>query len=402
MENHKKEATTQARPGRVSRVLRGMLGVLLASGAVSVIAMPQAPGVKAVAPIVVESANTTSVEKVLERSEARRLVFVGETHTSLSDHQLQLQVLKAMQAQGGELAIGVEWFQRPFQPVLDRYVRGEIDEQTLLRESEYFDRWGFDFRLYRDILRFAREQGIRILALNTSRELSAAIRKQGLDGLSGEDRGRLPEDYDFNNAEYTEQLKAVFELHQGRDKDDPEAFQRFLEVQLTWDETMAAGVAEYLGAGVENRILVLAGRGHTHEAAIMGRVARRIGLRGLSIASYRPGDVFEQPDFLVLQPSQYLPPSGLIGVGLEERDDQVLIVSISDGSNAGKAGVTVGDRLLEIDGTPIGDYVDVKLAMMDREPGETLSIKLERASFFGLKSQEDVAVTLVPRRPAMH
>ena len=134
----------------------------------------------------------------------------------------------------------------------------------------------------------------------------------------------------------------------------------------------------------------------------MGRVARRIGLRGLSIASYRPGDVFEQPDFLVLQPSQYLPPSGLIGVGLEERDDQVLIVSISDGSNAGKAGVTVGDRLLEIDGTPIGDYVDVKLAMMDREPGETLSIKLERASFFGLKSQEDVAVTLVPRRPAMH
>ena len=35
---------------------------------------------------------------------------------------LQLEVLRAMAEQPGELALGVEWFQAPFQPVLDRYL----------------------------------------------------------------------------------------------------------------------------------------------------------------------------------------------------------------------------------------------------------------------------------------
>ena len=66
----------------------------------------------------------------------KRVVYVGETHTAWGDHLLQLEVLKAMATQPGELALGVEWFQAPFQPVVDRYLAGEIDEKAALAAAE--------------------------------------------------------------------------------------------------------------------------------------------------------------------------------------------------------------------------------------------------------------------------
>jgi len=381
---------------------RNMLGILLMAAMAPLAAKPNGAVDNSVAPIVVETANITSVEQVLQRTEAKRLVFVGETHTSLSDHQLQLQVLKVMHEQGGDLAIGVEWFQRPFQPVLDRYIEGDIGESEFLRKSEYFQRWGFDYRLYRDILRYAQEHGIRVLALNASREITQAIREKGLDGLAKEQRGRLPQSYDFDNAKYAEHLRKIFQIHKGRNQEDPEAFRRFLEVQLTWDETMASGVAEYLAASEDRRVLVFAGKGHTHAAAIPGRVARRNGIKGLSIASYQPGEAFEQPDFLVLQPSQYLPPAGLIGVTLEEKENGVHITSISKGSLAGKAGIKAGDRLLAIGDVPIVSYTDVKLAMLDRLPGDTLAVKVHRSGLFGIETEVEAEVTLIAQRLLPH
>lgn len=367
--------------------------------AANAVAMPRSSQPADVPPIFVDAKKTATLQEALSRPEAKRLVYVGEMHTSYSDHQLQLRVLEAMHAQGGSLVLGVEWFQRPFQDVLDRYIAGEIDEATMLSETEYFSRWRFDYRLYRDILRFAREKGIRVLALNAGRELTNAVRKQGLDGMPAELRKRLPADYDFENPSYEEQLKAVFQLHEKRFADDEKAFKRFLEVQMTWDETMAETTARYLNADPEGRILVLAGRGHTHRAAIPKRVTRRTGLPGLTIATYQPGATFESPDFIVLQPPQQLPPKGLIGVGLEERKGGVFITSIAEASNAGEAGIRKGDRLVSIEDKFIDTYADVQIAMTGRSPGEKILLKVHREGFFGLSEDQDLEVTLVSPGP---
>ena len=53
------------------------------------------------------------------------------------------------------LAIGLEMFQRPFQPHLDDYVAGRIGIDELLARTEYFDRWRYDARLYAPIFEFA-------------------------------------------------------------------------------------------------------------------------------------------------------------------------------------------------------------------------------------------------------
>ena len=361
-------------------------------------ALPGAAGKQStVTPIVVETVKTTTLEDALENLRAERVVYVGETHTSLSDHQLQLQVLKTMAAQGGELVLGVEWFQRPFQPALDRFIAGEIDEKQLLRDTEYFQRWGFDYRLYRDILRYAREQGVRVLALNASRELTDQIGKHGLDGLPDSVIEQKPDSYDFDDAQYATYLKGVFEQHQSRlpGAEKEGAFRRFLEVQLTWDESMAQTVAEYLQANPSARVLVLAGRGHTHDAAIPRRVTRRTNIVGVSIASYETNSPFEQPDYLVLQEPQRLPAQGLIGVGLEEGEDGVVITSISPGSNAKDAGIEIGDRIIRVGDKAISDYMDVRLTMLDRRPGDKLRLRLRREGWLGSEREIDAEVRLI-------
>lgn len=362
--------------------------------------MPQAAKGSNVAPIVIETTKTTTLDEVLSRREAQRVVYVGETHASLSDHDLQLQVLKSMHRQGGKLVVGVEWFQRRFQPVLDRYIAAEIDEPGLLREGEYFERWGFDYRLYREILQFARNNGIRVLALNAERELTDAIREQGLDGLAEDVRSRLPASYDFDNGSYAQHLQDIFKLHEGRFANSPGAFQRFLEVQLTWDETMAETVARHLESDPAARVLVLAGRGHTHRAAIPQRVTRRTDIAGISIASYQPGATFQKPDFMVLQVERRLPPQGLMGVELKERDGGVYITRIAEGSKAGEAGIEAGDRIDAIQEQPITTYVDIKLAMMDLAPGQVINVKVHRESLFGLGRDIETEVPLVGRRRA--
>ena len=45
----------------------------------------------------------------------------------------------------------------------------------MLKQTEYFTRWRFDYRLYRPILRFARDQGLPLVALNVPRELTERV-----------------------------------------------------------------------------------------------------------------------------------------------------------------------------------------------------------------------------------
>jgi len=63
---------------------------------------------------------------ILQQSTPGQVVYVGETHNRYADHLLQGAVLASFVDQGKPVAIGVEWFQRPFQSVVNRYIAGEI------------------------------------------------------------------------------------------------------------------------------------------------------------------------------------------------------------------------------------------------------------------------------------
>lgn len=319
----------------------------------------------------------------MERLTDQRLVYVGETHTAFADHLIQLEVLRGMAQRAEGLAVGVEWFQARFQPVLDDFLAGRIDEAEMLRLTEYYDRWRFDYRLYRPIVQFAKQQGIPIVALNASAELTSAISKHGINDLPTDLREQLPDSYDVSDKAYEDILRQSFLLH-GR-ADDEASFQRFVEVQLTWDEVMAQNVSDYLAEDPDHRMLVLAGKGHIGgRRGIPSRVTRRTGLDGVTIGSYSPAsNPFDVADYLVLAQDRNLPPAGLMRVLLDTRDDGVFVSGFSSDSPAKEAGFKTGDRLVSINGSPIRHFADVKIAMIDQQPGSEIEVTLSRDSLLG-------------------
>ncbi len=218
-----------------------------------------------------------------------RAVCIGEEHSNPHAHWAQLQVLDQIsqraQAANEQMAVGMEMFQRPFQGVLDDYVAGRIDEAAMLARTGWKERWGFDYALYRPLIRMAVERKAQLLALNVLTELKKKFSKKGIDGLTPEDRAKIPE-LDLDDAQHRAWWDSQMMDHPGGDHghghghDGPSSeekamFDRMYKVQVLWDETMADTAARWLKGGDDRMIVILAGDGHCHDSAIVKRLARR-------------------------------------------------------------------------------------------------------------------------------
>lgn len=205
------------------------------------------------------------------------VVYLGEQHDSAADHATQLDIITALYAENSDVAIALEMVQRPFQPALDAYLAGELDEAELIIESEYDQRWGFPWEFYAPILRFAQAHQLPVVALNAPSEISRKVARQGLDSLEGEDfRYILPiSEIDTQNEAYQELVRSPFSAHSSHGTFN---FENFFAAQVLWDETMAMTVAEFRQANPETQVIVLAGQGHVvYGYGIPDRVARRLG-----------------------------------------------------------------------------------------------------------------------------
>lgn len=202
-----------------------------------------------------------------------RVVYVGERHDEPLDHAVQYSILRHLEHYEPSLAIGMEMFQVPFQEPLTRWSAGLIDESVLRRETEYDERWGFDFGMYRPILEYARSRGIEIVALNAPRELSVAVAKGGLVSLSAEQLAELPE-LDLDEPQHRALFDAEFDAAEHAAKD---SLDQYYAAQVVWDETMASRVAETLARpGGPSKMIVFAGRVHVkYGLGVPKRAARR-------------------------------------------------------------------------------------------------------------------------------
>ena len=210
-------------------------------------------------PVAVEISTLKTFADVMERVAGKQIIYVGENHNQFSHHVLELEVIKDLHRRGKKIAIGMEMFQRPFQRTLDDYIEERIDERELLKRTQYFKRWGFDYNLYRSILQFARSEKIPVVALNMSQEIVDKVFKGGLDSLSEEDKKWVPPRMDFSDDAYKERLQKVFQEHEGF---GAENFNFFFQAQILWDETMSESVDEFLKAQPTDQMVVLAGNGH--------------------------------------------------------------------------------------------------------------------------------------------
>jgi aminopeptidase N len=334
----------------------------------------------------VATPRTMAFEEIVDQLMENRVIYVGEIHTSYEDHLLQLRVIQSLHQRDPRLAIGMEMFTPTAQEVLDAYIAGEMDEWEFLKKSRWFERWRFDYRLYRDILDFARSNKIPIIALNLDKEIVSKVFKEGgVSALSDEERQQLPPERDLDLPGYQERLAAVYTMHsQGGHGPASGKFAGFFQAQALWDETMAARAADYLRDHPEERLVVIAGRGHvTKESGIPPRVARRLEVKQAVVVNGDGRDIEPgSSDYVLFSPEVTLPPAAMLGVSLAEKEGGVLVEGFSPHGQAKGAGLKEGDFILAINDEPVRTVEDLKIIMFYREKGETVRLRVVRPHKF--------------------
>ncbi len=200
----------------------------------------------------------SSYERFLSLAERARVIYLGETHDRKDIHEFQLRVMKDLHSKGYSLIILMEAFQQQFQDALDEYIDGEIDEEEMLKRTEYYRRWRFDKELYAPLWRFAKEKGIRLFALNIPSELLREIRERGIEEVKSH---YLPKKLMPFRRKHREFLRKAMGKHKIKDE------KHFFDIQLAWDMGMAFRIAKVALFHPEEKLVVIVGSGHVWEGS---------------------------------------------------------------------------------------------------------------------------------------
>jgi uncharacterized iron-regulated protein len=109
-----------------------------------------------VVPSYAEKLRTGCASQCVESVAKADVVHREKTHDSKKDHQNQLEIIKALYQRRRKIAIALEMFQRPHQETINQYLTGKPTETELVRQ------WGFPWKLYAPILRYAKTNKIPV------------------------------------------------------------------------------------------------------------------------------------------------------------------------------------------------------------------------------------------------
>jgi uncharacterized iron-regulated protein len=330
--------------------------------------------------------------EVIASMARRDVVLLGETHNSADDHAWQLATLGALHMLRPRMVIGFESFPRKAQPVLDKWISGELSEKQLLEQTDWEQAWGWPAELYLPLFRFARINRIPMRALNIDSKLIQAISAKGWDAVpeaqkEGVTRPAAP------SPSYLNDLFDAYKLHperQGAEKaqrDDPD-FLRFVDSQTTWDRAMAQGLADAVRTTRDTgRALVVGimGSGHIRYGHGVAHQLRDLGIEDIGMLLPVPTrsdcaelDGIADAVFAIPKLPSSAPPPPRLGVQIEQTKDGVNVAKVTAGSLAEATGLRSGDRIVSIAGAGVARVSEVIRAVHAQPPGTWMPLRILR------------------------
>jgi len=203
-----------------------------------------------------QTGKSISFDALINDLSTADVIYIGEKHTDPAHHAIQLKVIQRIFDKYPDTVVGMEMFDRTYQPILDRWSAGKLDEQDFLEKVHWYANWKFDFGLYRDILRYIKDHHIQLIGLNLPFHIPPKIAVGGIENLSEEDRKHLAEKIDTTNTRHRAYVEAIFKHHRLHGREN---FDYFYAAQCAWEDTMAESVARHPD---HTKMIVLAGTGH--------------------------------------------------------------------------------------------------------------------------------------------
>ncbi len=192
---------------------------------------------------------STTLDAMLDAVADADVVFLGETHLDEVTHRVELAVLEGLAARrDGRVVLAMEMFATDVQPVIDRYLAGEIDEQGFLREARPWKNYRTG---YRALVEHARLHGLPVIGSNIPTDLRRTIamgKKEAFESLTAEQRALVPPRLHPNSREYWQRFQHAVAGHMGQDDQDgpPDPSSFLYSSQSLWDNTMGWSCARAL------------------------------------------------------------------------------------------------------------------------------------------------------------
>jgi len=330
---------------------------------------------------------------VIRDAARSRIVLLGELHDRADHHRWQLQTVSALAARR-PVVLGFEMFPRRTQAVLDRWVAGELDSGTLLRESDWQGVWGFPAPLYLPLFEFARLNRAPMRALNVDRALVSRVGRDGWAAVPVGAREGVSDPAPPTPA-YRTMLAEAMAAHGGEAAPSDAGMQRFVEAQLTWDRALAEGLVAAARAYPDALIVGIMGTGHLEHGYGVPHQLSALGERDVTVLL--PWDVDRDcsrltPDladavFGIVPAVESAEGTPHLGVTLAPEASGVRVAGVTPGSVAAGAGLRRGDVILEAGGAHIATAADLRAVVDAQAPGTWLPLRIRR----GGRTREIVA-----------
>lgn len=309
-----------------------------------------------------------SLEDMARALSEADVVVLGEQHAHQSGHEMQRQILEALQALR-PIAFGMEFFESEDDPALARYVAGETDAERMLEETGWYSSGSFHHAYYLPLVDACRAKRAPVFGLNVPRVVIRKISREGVESLSAEEKALVGE----LGAPEPRHRFVVDLMMGGVGASLGPAFDGMLRGQMAWDSAMAQSILRARrGIAKDRLIVVLAGMGHSaHGLGIPARLreldpALKVVVVNPIVAEKPDDDAQVHPgmeasatattsrgyaDWAYVLPdeqgAQALP---VFGMKLEAAEAGLSVASVEAGSPADLAGIRKGDVLAAIAG----------------------------------------------------
>jgi uncharacterized iron-regulated protein len=347
----------------------------------------------------------------LRNTSKGRVVLLGEHHAQGDHQRWELHTLVALHALNPNMAIGFEMFPRKAQPVLDKWIAGELTEAEFLEQSDWQKYWNFDSRYYMPLFHFARMNQIPIHALNVSRDLLKKVRKDGWQNIAEEDREGVADPAPPGEG-YKNLLISIYQQH-GAHKPDAKkgeqdtvsdlespGFKRFLQGQTLWDAAMAQIIFHETEKDPSLLFVGVMGSGHVVNDYGVPDQLKSLGQKDVTTMIAWHDDFgcegiegeFADAVIGMTMQEETAQPKPKLGVYLEEDEGKVSIAKLVEDSVAEKVGLQKGDIFIQAAGKKITRMIQVISIVQRTSHGTWLPLLIKRG---------DKEIEIVAKFPAL-
>jgi len=198
------------------------------------------------------------------------VILVGEWHTHPGVHLFQAELFEQLSKGNKRTALSLEQFSRADKHTLNQYVKGKIGEQYLIDNTQAWPNYKSD---YRALIELAKANNSDVIAANAPKNIVTCIGRQGISYLNKLDetqRTYIASTIDTSPSDYKQRFMAS--MHHG----SPSQNENYYAAQVTWDETMAESIVNYITAHKNTQVMHIAGDFHVKNGEGIARVIKRL------------------------------------------------------------------------------------------------------------------------------